>query len=577
MLSLLEMSITGGIFVAVVVILRAVTINRFPKKFFLILWGAALCCLLIPFRVSSPVSVYTAAGDFVRRPGVLVSEVSQTGQIAETGLAGGVDFWPIVWAVVALVCAVLFVAVHLHSRVRYRASLPVDHPLVSAWTQAHKIRRKVQIRCSDQIDAPLTYGLFRPVVLLPKAMDWGDNTKLSFILAHEYAHIRRFDTFWKWVLAAALCIHWFNPLVWVMYLLASRDLELSCDESVVRMYGKEARAPYALTLVGMEERRAHLTPFASSFAKNALEERITAIMKSKKTTIAGLAAALVLAVAVVIGFATSAPKTPVATPQSPSPNSTTASGQTLDVTAIADQAAKRAASRINETEIEGKVSEALSGSRWYDGYNEEMKYTQEQYDLVVKTLKFDGYEQMSIAEFNRKINAAFNNYEGKDGGKDMEKLYEAFEMVLMSLPDTDPNADFLRNTVQASQEEYRARVEEVYSRKTVYPDFRGEVRREEKADVFGDEVITCTIQGDFTFSYQILNQDALTVKARDQFIQAVLQGAHDYVYGKTLGELIDSKDGEGEFKKAVEAAGKAASNANIKFVDCEVNYYDGAW
>ncbi|MFQ7454207.1 MAG: M56 family metallopeptidase [Flavonifractor plautii] len=85
--------------------------------------------------------------------------------------------------------------------------------------------------------------MLRPVILLPKTLDRSDVSRLAFVLTHEMAHIRRFDALSKLLLAAAACLHWFNPLVWVMLVLANRDLELSCDAAVVRLYGAEARAP----------------------------------------------------------------------------------------------------------------------------------------------------------------------------------------------------------------------------------------------------------------------------------------------------------------------------------------------
>ena len=87
-------------------------------------------------------------------------------------------------------------------------------------------------------------------------------SRLAFVLTHEMAHIRRFDALSKLLLAAAACLHWFNPLVWVMLVLANRDLELSCDAAVVRLYGAEARAPYARTLLELEARRSRFLPCA---------------------------------------------------------------------------------------------------------------------------------------------------------------------------------------------------------------------------------------------------------------------------------------------------------------------------
>ena len=203
-------------------------------------------------------------------------------------------------------------------------------------------------------------------------------------------------------------------------------------------------------------------------------------------------------------------------------------------------------------------------------------YTQEQYDLVIRSLKFEGYEKMSIAEFNRKLNAALYDYAGedKDGVDKIEKLNYAYEMVLSYLPEDDPNAGFLLNTVQASREEYSTRLNEVYTGKRVDPTFSGRASCFREEDVFGDKIRTEYAQAEYEFTYRILDQDKLTVAARDQFLQDVLSGAQAYLDAKTPGQIIDDPDGEASFTAALEAAGKAASNANIEFTGCEVRYYD---
>ena len=122
------------------------------------------------------------------------------------------------------------------------------------------------------------------MILLPRHLKQEDGQKLKYILQHEMVHIRRFDGAWKLAMTAALCLHWFNPLVWVMYAYMNRDLELSCDEEVLRIFGAEARKGYALTLIGMEESRHLPVPLYSGFGKNAVEERIGEIMKYKKKT-----------------------------------------------------------------------------------------------------------------------------------------------------------------------------------------------------------------------------------------------------------------------------------------------------
>ena len=140
---------------------------------------------------------------------------------------------------------------------------------------------------------------------VPKKLDRNDQAALKYVLTHEYVHIRRFDAITKLLFAAVLCIHWFNPLAWVMYVLANRDVELSCDAWVIRMMGAKNRSSYALMLIKMEERRNDMSALYSHFGKNAISERIEAIMKFKKTSTIACALALVLVVGATTAFANS--------------------------------------------------------------------------------------------------------------------------------------------------------------------------------------------------------------------------------------------------------------------------------
>ncbi len=176
-------------------------------------------------------------------------------------------------------------------------SLPADDPFVALWLAENPTRRPVSIRVSDRISAPLTYGVFRPVVLLPRDMDWGDREAMAYVLAHEFHHIWRYDVVRKWTLAAALCLHWFNPLVWVMYAVANRDIELDCDEEVAGCFSWGSPAGYARALIALEERRSFGSPFASHFSQSTLEARVKALMTARgKGPVRFAAAVLVVAV-----------------------------------------------------------------------------------------------------------------------------------------------------------------------------------------------------------------------------------------------------------------------------------------
>jgi beta-lactamase regulating signal transducer with metallopeptidase domain len=170
----------------------------------------------------------------------------------------------LVWSTVAIIMVSFFLVTHLRCLKKYKTALPVNGYVFNRCLREHPIRRTVQIRQLDTIAVPLTYGIWRPVILLPKIISSKDEWRLKYILAHELVHIKRFDTLRKWLLAAALCIHWFNPLVWAMYVLANRDIELACDEAVVRAFGQTSRSQYALALIGMEEAKIGLAPLASN-------------------------------------------------------------------------------------------------------------------------------------------------------------------------------------------------------------------------------------------------------------------------------------------------------------------------
>lgn len=317
-MSLPQMSFAGAILILAIVVVRTLTINRLPKKTFLALWDVALLRLLIPFSLPSIFSAYslveknTPIVDVARNtPVTNLFPVAPANQITAlpTNLpntATTFSLWVIIWIVGALACALFFSVSYLKCRREFQTSLPVNNDFIENWLNTHRLKRSISIRQSSRISAPLTYGILHPVILMPKTTHWTDIKSLQYILAHEHVHIKRFDTATKLALTVALCIHWFNPLVWAMYILANRDMELSCDEAVVRIFGEETKSAYARTLISMEEMKSGLTPLCNSFSKNATAERITSVMKIKKTSLLAIFVAVALVAGITIAFATSA-------------------------------------------------------------------------------------------------------------------------------------------------------------------------------------------------------------------------------------------------------------------------------
>lgn len=313
-MSFLQMSISGAILICAIIIVRAVAINKLPKKTFIILWAAALLRLLFPISIPSVFSIYSLANYSIHHDTIVellpdsVIPVLLQSQPEVPYATQPVSVWRIVWGMGAVLCAVFFGVAYVRCLSKFRAALPVYNEFVEQWRKVQPLKRHLSIRQSECISAPLTYGIFRPVILLPKNTNWENEQQLQYILLHEYTHICHYDLVFKIFAVVALCIHWFNPMVWVLYILFNRDIELACDECVVRDLGGNMKAAYALALITMEEKKSGLIPLCNSFSKNAIEERITAIMKMKKLTMGALMASAGVLIVTVTLFGTSADK-----------------------------------------------------------------------------------------------------------------------------------------------------------------------------------------------------------------------------------------------------------------------------
>ena len=319
-MSLIQMSFSGAIMIIAIVIIRAVMIDRLPKNIFLIMWDMVLLRLCVPFCIPSPYSLYSLVKDYTPSeilektpvlqviPNVPVRNVRPVHNPVEAGQSIGtaISIWMIIWGIGAVACLIFFSFAYVKCYLEFRTSLPVNNEFIANWKREQPLLRKMEIRQSDRIFAPLTYGILRPVILMPRKTDWDNKEALQYVLMHEYIHIRRFDALSKMLTTVVLCVHWFNPFVWVMYILFNRDIELSCDECVVRGFGDKSKSEYAKTLIRMETVKSGMTPLCNNFSKNAIEERIMAIMKMKKHSFISILIGVVLVVSVTTACATSA-------------------------------------------------------------------------------------------------------------------------------------------------------------------------------------------------------------------------------------------------------------------------------
>ena len=300
-----ERSLVAGAAIALTALLRTVCGNRLPRRTYVVLWDLAIARLLLPFALPferTPLSMLRdafvppalMAQEAVRAaPPVLAAPAVQAVSEAAVQETLSLPLGRIVYVVVALLLAGYFLRAYRVSLRAFGEALPDDSPSVAAALRAFPLRRRVRVCVSGRISAPLSYGVLRPVILLPKGMDRSGDTVL-YVMVHELEHIRALDAVRKLLLTACVCLHWMNPLVLVMFLLANRDMELLCDAHVLARLGRSARRGYALTLLSLEERRSGLSPLVSSFSMTAIEERIIAMKNLKKMSAASAMAAALL-------------------------------------------------------------------------------------------------------------------------------------------------------------------------------------------------------------------------------------------------------------------------------------------
>lgn len=299
-MNLLQMDVSAGILILAVAALRIVAGSRLPRAMYIVLWMIALFRLIVPVSIPSPSGIYT----IINRLGAalllklgMAEESGDTGSLIHQGTTSmAAGYQPlraeplfILWIVGAALLALYFAVSFYRCRKEMNTALPIKgHAFVEKWLREHQIRRTVKVLVSDKMATPLTYGILKPRIVLPKIMDLDDEVQLRYILAHELIHIKRFDALWKLILIIALICHWYNPMVWLLFVLMNRDLELACDERVIQVFGESSKSGYALSLIGLAEKKMKFTPLYSSFSLNVTEERIRSIMKFRKTSLFGL-------------------------------------------------------------------------------------------------------------------------------------------------------------------------------------------------------------------------------------------------------------------------------------------------
>ena len=280
---ILNMSITGSIVIAVVLLAR-LFLKRAPKIYSYALWAVVLFRLLCPLSITAglsvlkPIPVTTTPGissvsyqpvqqavKYSRRTVMDVQQEQMPVQEAEQPKQGASPME---------IAAYFWLA---------GASMMAIYSVAQYWILRHRLAETVllqgEIYLADRISSPFVMGIFRPRIYLPSSTPMMER---RFIVAHERQHIRRGDPLWKLLGYAALCLHWFNPLVWLAFALAGKDMEMSCDEAVIKRLGEHIRADYSQALLRLATHKRMVSGMPLAFGEGDTKGRVKNMAKWKK-------------------------------------------------------------------------------------------------------------------------------------------------------------------------------------------------------------------------------------------------------------------------------------------------------
>ena len=280
---ILNMSLTGSIVIAVVLLTR-LFLKRAPKIYSYALWAVVLFRLLCPLSITAglsvlkPIPVTTTPGisavsyrpvqqavKYSRKTVMEVPLEQMPIQEAEQPNQGAspMEIAADLWLAGASMMALYSVVQYLVLRRRLAEAVPLQE----------------EIYLADRISSPFVMGIFRPRIYLPSSTPMNER---RFIVAHERHHIRRGDPVWKLLGYIALCLHWFNPLVWLAFVLAGKDMEMSCDEAVIQRLGEHIRADYSQALLRLATHKCMVSGMPLAFGEGDTKGRVLNMAKWKK-------------------------------------------------------------------------------------------------------------------------------------------------------------------------------------------------------------------------------------------------------------------------------------------------------
>ena len=297
-LKLVNLSISASWLILAVLVLRVV-LKKAPKWVMPLLWGVVALRLVCLFSIESALSLIPSAETI---PSEIVTETREPVLYEQATL--DIVTNPTLPSAAEVPVGVsrqqAQVDFNIYS-VLWLAGMAalLVHAIVSAGKLKRKLATAILLRDniyeSEFVDSPFVFGVVKPNIYLPMHMDEGT---AAYVIAHEHAHLARRDHWWKVLGYLVLALHWFNPLVWVAYILFCRDIELACDEKVVRGLDGAARADYSQALLSCAAPKRAVAACPLAFGEGNIKTRVKSALHYKKPAF-WVAAAAVLAVVIV--------------------------------------------------------------------------------------------------------------------------------------------------------------------------------------------------------------------------------------------------------------------------------------
>lgn len=303
-LKIINMSISASWLVLAVLILRFV-LKKAPKWINVLLWGIVAIRLICPFSFESTLSLIPSAETIPLNIGMDTTPTINSGISAinnavnpiishsNTPMAGAsVNLLQITIGIYEYIWIFGMIALALYTAISYwRLRRKVDTA----------VRYKDNIFQSENVSFPFVLGIIKPRIYLPFKMN---GQYLEYVVAHEQAHICRKDHWWKPLGFLLLMIHWFNPLMWLAYVLLCRDIELACDEKVIKELGNEQRGDYTQALVVCSVNRRMIAACPLAFGEVSVKERVKSVMNYKKPAFWVIIISVIVCVGVAVCFLT---------------------------------------------------------------------------------------------------------------------------------------------------------------------------------------------------------------------------------------------------------------------------------